>query len=156
MRRALALIDLPPVWLLAAIALVLGLDRAVDLPLFGPAGQTVGGIAAALGVALMGLAVVQMTLRRTTFIPRRDPQALVTGGVFALSRNPIYLGDALVLAGVILWHDTPLAAPVLPAFMLLIQHRFILDEERRLQTAFGPAFDAWKLRSGRWITLPFA
>jgi protein-S-isoprenylcysteine O-methyltransferase Ste14 len=154
MQRLLRLIDLPPVWLLAALGLVWGLGQ-VGLTLFGPGGRLVGGLAIGLGLALMAAAVIQMTARRTTFIPRRDPQALVTGGVFALSRNPIYLGDALVLAGVILWWDVPLAVPVLLGFMLLIQHRFIMDEEQRLKNAFGPAFDAWKLRSGRWITLPF-
>jgi protein-S-isoprenylcysteine O-methyltransferase Ste14 len=154
MPRLLRLIDLPPVWLLAALGLVWGLGQ-VGLTLFGPGGRLVGGLAIGLGLALMAAAVIQMTARRTTFIPRRDPQALVTGGVFALSRNPIYLGDALVLAGVILWWDVPLAVPVLLGFMLLIQHRFIMDEEQRLKNAFGPAFDAWKLRSGRWITLPF-
>jgi protein-S-isoprenylcysteine O-methyltransferase Ste14 len=154
MQRLLRLIDLPPVWLLAALGLVWGLGQ-VGLTLFGPGGRLVGGLAIGLGLALMAAAVIQMTARRTTFIPRRDPQALVTGGVFALSRNPIYLGDALVLAGVILWWDVPLAVPVLLGFMLLIQHRFIMDEEQRLKNAFGPAFGAWKLRSGRWITLPF-
>ena len=154
MRRLLGLIDLPPVWLLASLGLVWGIGQ-LGLTLFGPGGRLVGGLAIGLGLALMAAAVIQMTLRRTTFIPRRNPQALVTGGVFALSRNPIYLGDALVLAGVILWWDVPLAAPVLPIFMLLIQHRFILDEEQRLKNAFGPAFDTWKSRSGRWITLPF-
>ena len=155
MQRFLTLIDLPPIWLMGSIGLVWGLGQAMDLSIFGPGGRLVGGVAIGLGLALMAAAVVQMTARRTTFIPRRNPQALVTGGVFALSRNPIYLGDALVLAGVILWWDVPLAVPVLPIFMMLIQHRFILDEEQRLKNAFGPAFDAWKLRSGRWITLPF-
>lgn len=154
MQRLLALLDFPPIWLLGAIGLVWGLDGLFDLTLFGPGGRVVGGISIALGLALMVAAVGQMVLRRTTFVPRRDPQALVTGGVFALSRNPIYLGDALVLAGVILWRDAPLGVPVLPAFMMVIQHRFILDEERRLHAAFGPTFAAWKSRSGRWISLP--
>lgn len=155
MQSFLRSLDLPPVWLLGAIGLVMGLDRVFDVTLFGPGGRMVGGAAVAIGLALIVAAAGQMVLRRTTFIPRRDPQALVTGGVFALSRNPIYLGDALVLAGVILWRDVPLGVPVLMAFMAIIQHRFILDEERRLLDTFGAAFLAWKSRSGRWITLPF-
>ncbi|MCF8485142.1 MAG: isoprenylcysteine carboxylmethyltransferase family protein [Rhodobacteraceae bacterium] len=150
----MAILDLPPIWLLTAIATVVGLDLAIALSLFGSGGQLVGGLCIALGLGLMAAAVVQMMLQRTSFIPRRNPNALVTGGVFALSRNPIYLGDALVLAGVILWRDVPHAVPILPAFMMLIQHRFILDEERRLHSAFGADFDEWKVRSGRWISLP--
>lgn len=145
------LIDLPPVWLALSLLVVWGLDQLVPWGLFGPLAQPVGGLLVLAGVVLMVVAAVQMTLRRTTVIPRRDPSALVTGGVFRLSRNPIYLGDALILAGAILWWDVPHGVPVLISFMALIQHRFILEEERRLRAAFGPAFDQWAARTGRWI-----
>lgn len=154
MQRFLAMLDLPPIWLLAAIAAVIGLDRGIARSLFGPGGGIAGGLCIAFGLGLMGAAAGQMVLHRTSVIPRRNPNALVTGGVFALSRNPIYLGDALVLAGVILWLDVPHAVPLLPAFMMLVQHRFILDEERRLHRAFGAQYDRWRARSGRWITVP--
>jgi protein-S-isoprenylcysteine O-methyltransferase Ste14 len=95
-----------------------------------------------------------MAAARTTVIPRRAPAALVTGGVFALSRNPIYLGDALVLAGAILWWDAPLALPLIPAFVAIITRRFILGEEAALARAFGPAWQAWSARVPRWIGLP--
>lgn len=148
-KRGMAWIDLPPLWL----ALALGCAWAIGavVPVAVPGGAVAGGVLAGAGLALMGAAVVQMVLARTTVIPRRDPAALVTGGVFAISRNPIYLGDALILAGAILWWDALLALPVLVAFVLLIDRRFIRDEEARLRAGFGPAFDAWAARTGRWI-----
>ncbi len=75
----------------------------------------------------------------------------MTAGCFAFHRNPIYLGDSLVLAGAVLWWDVPLAVPLVPLFMLVIQHRFILDEEARLRTAFGPEFDGLVAAHGRWV-----
>jgi protein-S-isoprenylcysteine O-methyltransferase Ste14 len=146
----MAWIDLPPVWLALALGCAWAAGAAV--PVAVPGGAPAGLALAGLGAALMLAAVVQMTLARTTVIPRRDPAALVTGGVFAISRNPIYLGDALILAGAILWWDALVALPLLPAFVMLIERRFIRDEEARLRAGFGAAFDAWAARTGRWIT----
>lgn len=144
-------IDLPPVWLAGALVLVWVIARLWPLGAFGAAGRVLGAGLVGLGLALVLVAAAQMTLGHTTFIPRRDPQALVTGGVFRLSRNPIYLGDAMVLLGAILWWDAPLALPLLPAFLILITRRFILDEETRLRAAFGAEFAAWAARTRRWL-----
>lgn len=144
-------IEIPPLWLAIFLGLAWAVGRWLPLPLFGPAGQSAGIGLIALGLALMGVAAAQMVLRRTTFIPRRDPAALVTRGVFRLSRNPIYLGDALVLTGAILWWDAPLALILVPLFMALIQHRFIRGEEERLKSRFGAEFVAWSMRTRRWI-----
>ncbi|MDP3961816.1 MAG: isoprenylcysteine carboxylmethyltransferase family protein [Pseudorhodobacter sp.] len=145
------LLDWPPVWLVGFLILVWGLDQALPWGLFGATGHKLGAVLVLMGLSLMIAAVVQMALARTTVNPRGTPAALVTGGVFQFSRNPIYLGDALVLAGALLWWDAPLAAPLLPLFMLIIQFRFIRGEEARLRAGFGPAFEAWSQTTRRWI-----
>lgn len=148
--KALAVLDYPPVWL-AAFAALAWVAGDVPLRLFGPAAFTVGAVLIGAGALLMLAAAVQMVRARTTVIPRRDPSALVTGGVFRFSRNPIYLADAMVLAGVIVLRDAPLAVPLLLLFMALIQKRFIYAEEARLISAFGPTYDAYALRTPRWL-----
>lgn len=145
------LFDWPPVWLLCFALIAYGQAWFLPWPLFGATGDVVGWALVAAGLALMAAAVGQMLGARTTFIPRRDPGALVTRGVFGLSRNPIYLGDALVLSGLALVWDAVLAAPLVPMFMFTIQHRFILGEEARLRAAFGAGFDAYAARTRRWI-----
>lgn len=144
-------IDLPPLWLLACLAIVWAIDRVMPWGLFGPGGQTVGTLLVVAGLALMALAAATMMLARTTVIPRRQPSALVTGGVFGWSRNPIYLADVLILSGAILWWDVPVAVPLAFGFMFLIQHRFILPEEAVLQATFGAAYSEWAKRTGRWL-----
>lgn len=144
-------IDLPPVWLGLCLVIVWGFDRVMPWGLFGPMGQSVGAGLAILGVAIMLGAAAQMLAARTTVIPRKAPAALVTGGLFGWSRNPIYLADALILAGAILWWDVPVAVPLVFGFMALIQHRFILGEEAVLRAAFGAEFEQWSARTGRWI-----
>ncbi|QYK40421.1 MAG: isoprenylcysteine carboxylmethyltransferase family protein [Paracoccaceae bacterium] len=146
------MIDLPPVWLLGCLGVARSLDLLVPWSLFGPAGGRVGAVVVAIGVVLMLAAAAQMAAARTTLVPRREPAALVTGGVFRLSRNPIYLADTLILAGAILWWDVAHAAPLVFFFMALIQFRFILPEEMALRRRFGDSYDIWAARTGRWIS----
>jgi protein-S-isoprenylcysteine O-methyltransferase Ste14 len=143
-------IEIPPLWLALhlAAAWVLAL---ISPGVFGATGDLTGKVLVLLGAVVMAAAILQMALQRTTVIPRRDPSALVTTGVFSLSRNPIYLGDALILTGAVLWLDAVLALPLIFSFVWLIQTRFIRDEEARLTQAFGPEFDLWAARTRRWL-----
>jgi protein-S-isoprenylcysteine O-methyltransferase Ste14 len=150
MRAFLALIDLPPVWLLAHLVAAWVLSIASPA-LFGVFGDLVGSALVGLGILVTLGAAAQMVLARTTVIPRRNPSSLVTHGLFAWSRNPIYLSDAIILLGAILWLDAVLALPLLAGFVWLIQTRFIKDEEARLAAAFGPEFDLWAARTRRWF-----
>ena len=150
MKTVSRLFDWPPVWLVMFAALAWAVSRAwpmADIPVLAMAGRVLIG----LGVFLMVAAAGQMILLRTTVIPRQDPSALVTGGVFRLSRNPIYLADALVLLGLVLhWSAWP-ALVLVPGFAAVITRRFIRGEEARLRAAFGAQFDAFAARTRRWL-----
>lgn len=150
MRSLAREIDIPPSWLALHVGAA-WLLSFVSPAAFGAAGRMLGQGLVGLGVLVMLGAVAQMVLARTTVIPRRNPSALVTVGLFSLSRNPIYLADAILLSGAILWLDAVLALPLVASFVWLIQTRFIRDEEARLTEAFGPAFDLWAARTRRWI-----
>lgn len=150
MLKALVWMDLPPIWLAAHIAAAWSLSL-ISPAVFGVFGSLLGAWLVGLGILITLLAAAQMALARTTIIPRRAPSALVTSGLFAWSRNPIYLSDLIVLLGAILWLDAILAMPLLAGFAWLIQTRFIRDEEARLTAAFGPEFDLWAARTRRWF-----
>jgi protein-S-isoprenylcysteine O-methyltransferase Ste14 len=142
-------LDIPPVWLALFVALAWLAGRVAPAGFSG--GRQIGAGLVAAGVLLMLWAIIWMSRRFTTVIPRRDPSALVTDGPFRWSRNPIYLGDAMILAGVTLICHAPLALLLVPAFVVLITRRYILDEEGRLRRAFGPAFEQWAARTRRWL-----
>ncbi|MEM6325267.1 MAG: isoprenylcysteine carboxylmethyltransferase family protein [Pseudomonadota bacterium] len=144
-------IDLPPLWLIAALGLAYAVGQVLPVPRFGPRAETLGQGLIVLGLGLIALAAAQMLSRQTTVIPHREAQHLVTSGIFALSRNPIYLGDALILTGAVLYWRALLPMLLVPAFMALIQTRFIAAEEARLQTGFGAEFDAYRERTRRWL-----
>lgn len=112
----------------------------------------VAGLAMMAGGAwLIGQAVSQMRGARTTVNPVGTPQNLVTVGVFAFSRNPIYLGFVGITAGMAFVLDSVLGVLVASALAWLIQNRFILNEERVLAKAFPKEFAHWSQTVPRWI-----
>ena len=144
------MMDIPPVWLALAVACAWG--QAWFFPMAsGPITTTVGGLLVAVGIALIVAAAWEFRRHKTTIIPHLNPDALVTSGVFALSRNPIYLADAVILAGLCLrWGAYP-SLLLVPVFVLFIQNRFIRAEEARLRSAFGETFDAYASTVRRWV-----
>lgn len=146
-------IDLPPVWLFVFLAGAWW-SAAVDpwgLGFGGAWADLAGGILVGGGLVLMLLAVVEMRKWRTTVVPHREADHLVTSGVFRRSRNPIYAGDVLVLAGLILRWDAVLALPLVPLFVWVIERRFILSEEDRLRRKFRQEFHRYCQKTRRWV-----
>lgn len=146
-------IDLPPIWLVAfcAIAWAQAQFYPYGLHFGGQWADLAGGILVGGGVLLMLLAVYEMRSKRTTIIPHREADALVQSGIFSRTRNPIYLGDALVLAGLILYWDAVLSLPLIPVFIWTIEKRFIEPEENRLRRKFRIDFARYEKKVRRWV-----
>ena len=146
-------VDIPPVWLAGCIALAWWQSGNFTLGLtFGGAvADFLGGLLIGGGLVLMFLAIYEMRRKRTTVIPHREADALVTSGIFKRSRNPIYIGDALILLGLILRWDAVLALPLVPIFVWIIEKRFIIPEENGLRVKFRADFARYCQNTRRWV-----
>ena len=146
-------IDLPPIWLLGTLMLAWMQQSHLGFGLsFGGAwAQFAGGLFVGAGCLLIALAVVEFWRHRTTVIPHNTPTSLIQSGIFSRTRNPIYLGDALVLTGLILYWDAVLSLPLIPIFVWVIERRFILTEEDRMRRAFGAEFARYTTKTRRWV-----
>jgi len=144
-------LDWPQPWALGVLVIAVLCALVLPWPVLGATGTVLGALLIAAGVAFMLAAVWEMRRARTTVVPRRTPGALVTTGVFGISRNPIYLGDALVLAGAMLWLQVPWLLPLVWVFCRIIETRFIRDEEAGLTLAFGAEYGLWAARVRRWF-----
>ena len=146
-------LDIPPVWL--GVFLLIAWTQAslypMGLSLGGPWADFAGGLLVGAGVILIVLAAAEMRRQRTTIVPHRDANQLVTGGIFSRTRNPIYLGDALILLGLILRWDAVLSLPLVPIFVWLIERRFVLPEEDRLRRKFRADFARYCNKTRRWV-----
>lgn len=141
--------DYPPLWLLVFSVGTWIIGRV--LPSGADLLVAVGWLLVLAGLALMAWASVHFRRARTTINPHGQPASLITGGPFQLSRNPIYLADAMVLAGFCLaWRALP-ALVLVPVFIWIINRRFIIPEEARLTAAFPDAYPAYQARVRRWL-----
>ena len=147
-------IDLPPVWLALFLALAWVQSSWFSFGLsFGawPVADVLGGLLVGAGLVLMALAVYEMRRHRTTIIPHRDADRMVQSGIFSRSRNPIYLGDVAILAGLILKWDAVLSLPLVPIFLWFIERHFVIPEEDRLRRKFRADFARYCQKTRRWL-----
>ncbi len=106
-----------------------------------------------IGVALNLLPKLAFQRARTTVNPLRPSasSALVTRGVYRYTRNPMYLGQATVLAGAMLYLQSAIALLAVPLFVLYITWLQIMPEERALQARFPEVYPLFRQRVRRWL-----
>ena len=145
----------PPllVWVVFAGSM-LGVARVVPTLTF----MLPGAFACALAFAVLGAAaalagVVALRRARTTVNPMTPSAAgsVVSGGIYRLTRNPMYLGFLVALAGWAAHLSNAAAALLLPAFFAYMTRFQIMPEERALAAKFGPQFTQYMSRVRRWV-----
>jgi protein-S-isoprenylcysteine O-methyltransferase Ste14 len=116
-------------------------------------------VAKAIGALLVTAALVIYGLALRAFgnswrmgIDRESPGSLVTTGVFAWTRNPIYVALDLLAIGVLLLQGRLIFLVVAAIFVLMI-HELICREERFLRDHYGDAYRSYCARVGRYVTM---
>ncbi len=98
---------------------------------------TLGGILIVCGAVLTGSAILKFKDLGTTVRPDRAASTLVVVGPYKMTRNPMYLGLALVYVGIAIADQSVWALIVLPVVLTIIQRRAIEPEEAFLERRFG-------------------
>lgn len=117
----------------------------------GRIGYIAGFIIISVGIFLLIFAIGVFMARKTTVMPTRAPDKLVTDGIYRITRNPMYVGMLLILAGFPLMMDTlsGLVCPVL--FFFIMDCTVIPREEKVVEGVFGEAYLKYKSRTRRWV-----
>ena len=124
------------------LSLALG-DGAISRPL--------GGLFVLAGLALMAWTMLTFWRHRTTVNPYAGASTLCTEGPFRFSRNPIYLGDWLILLGAALWLNTAWPLVFAPLVWALLRYGVIRHEEAHLEAKFGDAYRTYTTQVRRWF-----
>ena len=146
----------PPRLYQGFLALGVGLHYIVPLPAL-PGGVTAGArsVAAAalvtLGVALMVAAVRQFRAAGTNVETFKPATALVTDGVFRVSRNPMYLSLSLIYVGIGVALDSLWILALFVPLIVLMRHGVIAREERYLERKFGDHYLRYQASVRRWL-----
>lgn len=108
---------------------------------------------AAAGLLLNLLPKLAFGKAGTTVNPLRPhaSRALVASGLHRWSRNPMYLGHAVLLLAWAVWLRHPAAFVAVPAYMAWVTRFQILPEERALAATFGQAYLDYRRRVRRWL-----
>lgn len=144
----------PPVLMLFALMAIWALNKYTSFAPITFKGQTaLAAIIAFCGVALMISAGYLFKKNQTTIHPfsPQNTSAIVTQGVYRISRNPMYLAMLFILmSSVVLYGKVIALAPVLIFFIYMTRHQ-IIPEERALETKFGQTYLDYKAKVRRWI-----
>jgi protein-S-isoprenylcysteine O-methyltransferase Ste14 len=143
---------LPPVFFLCFLILEPGLHFVIPVARIIPSPwHYIGVVLIMAGVSFAGAAAHQFGSADTPVKPFDTPTALVTGGLFRVTRNPMYLGMLVVLLGtaVLLRTLTPFVVPF--AFAYVITSRFIRFEEALLLEQFGEPYVSYCRAVRRWL-----
>lgn len=142
----------PPVWLLLGLISVFSLNEMYPVVRFTSLlFQVVGGVVIVVGLLLLVTANGLFVRAGTEVIPFREVSALVTTGIYRLTRNPMYLGMAAVLLGCALTVGVVSALLVPVAFVVIIELRFVRPEEQMLRQLFPEEYAAYCQRVRRWL-----
>ncbi|MGD9966020.1 MAG: isoprenylcysteine carboxylmethyltransferase family protein [Hyphomonadaceae bacterium] len=143
----------PPLWALLALAGTYGLSLAPGLNTLPILPARPAGLIIIICALLMLLgAVLQFRLAKTQLLPNSPTNnALVTGGIFGITRNPMYLAMTLLCLGGALWFGRPVML-LAPLVMFAVAHwAFIPFEEAKMRRQFGDAYNSYCRRVRRWI-----
>jgi len=127
------------------------LDRLLPLPKPPAAVRLLGVPALAAGAVLISSFFRDMTRAGTPIDPYQAPTALVTEGAFQHTRNPAYLGMALVYSWIALLTRARWPLIFLPGVLVAIDRGVIEREEELLEERFGAAYSDYRARVRRWL-----
>ena len=88
---------------------------------------------------------------KNTLIPFKPASSLQTNGIYSISRNPMYVGLAIVYLGITCLAGNWWNIILFPLLLLIIQESIIKPEEKYLERAFKDAYFNYKKRVRRWL-----
>jgi len=143
---------LPPTYLLVGMLMMLGLHYLFPITQWVPKPWILlGFVPLGFGIGLNIIADRMFSQARTTVNSLGEPSVMISEGVFSMSRNPMYLGMALVLLGVAVLLGSLSPLLIIPIFVWLITIKFIKFEENMLAEKFGARWLEYARRVRRWI-----
>lgn len=142
----------PPLIYLAGLIAGLLLHAVRPLPFLPQRwAKLIGSAIIALSFVPGGTAFAAMRRANTPPEPWEPTTAIVTGGPFRYTRNPIYLSFTLLFAGIATLINSLTVLVSLPVVLFIMQRGVIEREEAYLERKFGAEYTQYKARVRRWI-----
>jgi protein-S-isoprenylcysteine O-methyltransferase Ste14 len=143
---------LPTVFLLVAILLMIALHLFASVVQLFPFPWRLFGVVPVVAGLVLNVWADQLFKRGGTAVNPFEPSvSLVLKGPFLFTRNPMYLGMVLVLAGIAVGLGSATPWLAIPLFVWQVTERFIVPEEHKLEAAFGQQYLEYMAKVRRWF-----
>jgi protein-S-isoprenylcysteine O-methyltransferase Ste14 len=151
-RKKVGMLLPPPVLLLATIVLGAVFHFLLLGPFtFTPMRSVLGGALVVLSVLTIGACIRRFKTAGTPFRPVSPATAIVSSGLYRVSRNPMYVGMAGILLGLSLLLGSYVLALALLPFVVIVHFGVVLPEERYLEALHGEPYRQYKQSARRWL-----
>jgi protein-S-isoprenylcysteine O-methyltransferase Ste14 len=154
LRDTAGVIAAPPLLFGAAlvVALVLHASHPMRITPLGNGAPRLAGVALLVVGLLLSSAVMRAFGRAGTHVsPYRKTTRFVSTGPYRYTRNPDYLGQTLMYAGIAVVANSWWPLFLLPLVLIVVGHGVIRREERYLEEKFGQEYRDYTARVPRWL-----
>ena len=142
----------PPILTLILLVIAYSAKRLIFIPFVVPnILRLIGFSLVVIGFLLGVAAFLAFRKARTTLDPHGSVSAMVSGGIYRFTRNPIYLGFLLMLIGLPLNSGNYWGIVLAPFFVMSMNSLVIEKEEAYLEKKFGDEYTSYKSRVRRWL-----
>lgn len=142
----------PPLSFAVPLLALLALEQIVRTTLLAAPWRWAVGVALlAVGLAVSAAGAVTQRRAGTDFLPDRPSTKVVSHGVYAWTRNPMYVGFAVVTTGLSVLFDSLWGLVAVPLGIVIIDRLVIVREERYLARKFGEEYLSYKRSVRRWL-----
>jgi protein-S-isoprenylcysteine O-methyltransferase Ste14 len=153
-RDNAGVITRPPILYLGALVIFLGLRWLWPAPIVGGHGTAmivVGAVFGALAIALAIWGRNTLVAGGTNVDPMQPSTAIVSGGPYRFTRNPLYVSMTLLYLGFTLAFDTWWGLVVLVPLLAVMHLGVVRREERYLEAKFGDTYLRYKASVPRYL-----
>jgi len=148
-------IFIPPPLIYAAIFFLSILMQKIipinDSFFYSKNAEIAGIILIAIALIFLLPALIKFAQTKNTLVTIKPATSLQTKGIYALTRNPMYLGLLILYSGIAMWKGNWWTFIFIPVIIIIVQAYVIKREENYLQRAFGEEYIAYRKKVRRWI-----
>lgn len=115
------------------------------------ASRIFGGLLIAFGLGIVLTARAKMRKAETNIEPWKPTNRIIKDGIYAYSRNPVYVAMVFIYLGLTLVFNSLWFLPFLILVLIVIHFGVILREEKYLEKKFGAEYSSYKREVRRWL-----
>lgn len=115
------------------------------------AGRIFGGILTVFGLVVILVAKSNMSRAKTNIEPWKPTTAILTEGIYGISRNPVYVAMVFIYLGTVFLFNSLWLFPPLVVVLVVMHYGVIMREERYLERKFGREYLDYKKTVRRWV-----